>query len=94
MERIKEKIKKFLRWVWRECRDWHTLVLLAVVITIMYCPVWGGFLLHAVFGREWGSVIASAVLLFWAGPMTPFFPLCIAITLAIKRALERKGPGK
>lgn len=91
MEGIKAKIKKFFRWVWRECKDWHTLVLLGIVILVMYSPVWGGFLLHAIFGCEWGSVVASAVLLFWAGPMTPFFPLCVAITLAIKKICKKSG---
>ncbi len=90
MEWVRSKVKSFLHWVWRECRDWHTVALLAVVIAAMYSPVWGGYLVHLVFGWEWGSVVASAVLLFWAGPFTPFFPLRVGITLAIKRALEKR----
>ena len=39
------------------------------------------------------GVAASAVLLFWAGPMTPFFPLCVAITLAIKRFFQKRRGG-
>jgi|GEM_PF-155469 len=87
---IKQKIKNFFKWIWQECKDWHTLVLLLCVITVVYSPVWGGYLLDAVFGWSWCSVMASAYLLFWAGPVTPFFPLCIGITLSLKKAWQIK----
>lgn len=35
--------------------------------------------------------MASACLVFWAGPFTPFFPICIGITLAIKRRTGRRA---
>lgn len=85
---LKRRIVNFLKWIWHECRDWKTLALLIVVIIVMYCPVWGGYLLHLIFGWAWCSVVASAYMLFWAGPFTPFFPLCIAITLSIRKAIE------
>lgn len=89
---LKAKIKSFFYWVWRECKDWRTVALLGVVIALMYAPVWGGYLLYVLFGWSWAGILASTVLLFWAGPMTPFFPLCVAITLGIKRLLQnRKG---
>ncbi len=84
-----EKARELLRWIWTECRDVRTAALLLTVMAVMYFPVWGGYLLHALFGWKTGSVIASACLLFWAGPFTPFFPLCIGITFAIKRQMER-----
>ena len=61
------------------------------VVALMYTPVWGGYLLHILFGIKWGSVVATAYMAFWAGPFTPFFPLCIAITFAIKKLLEKAG---
>ena len=85
------KIKNFLKWIWNECKDWHTLILLLCVIIVMYSPVWGGYLLHAVFGWAWCSAVASAYLLFWAGPFTPFFPMCIGITLSIKKVMQVKS---
>ena len=84
-----EKAREVLRWIWMECRDVRTAALLLAVMAVMYFPVWGGYLLHALFGWTTGSVIASACLIFWAGPFTPFFPLCVGITLAIKRQMER-----
>lgn len=41
-----------------------------------------------------GNGRASAYLVFWAGPFTPYFPLCIAITLSLKKLIEKiKGRG-
>lgn len=85
----KDKLIGFCKWVWEECKDWHTLALLFAVVVIMYTPVWGGYLLHIIFKIKWGSVVATAYMAFWAGPFTPFFPLCIAITFSIKKLYEK-----
>lgn len=90
MKKIKDKLINFCKWVWSECKDWHTLVLFLVVVFLMYAPVWGGYLLHILFKIKWGSVVATTYLAFWAGPFTPYFPLCIAITLGIKRLFEKR----
>ncbi len=97
--KLKERLRNFFRWVFEECRDVHTLILFAVVVVLMYFPVWGGYLLYFLFDLTWCSVVASAYMLFWAGPFTPFFPLCIAITLSLKKVWEvrkqkKKHPGK
>ena len=89
MKKIKNKFINFCKWVWSECKDWHTLVLFLVVVFVMYAPVWGGYLLHLLFKIKWGSVVATTYLAFWAGPFTPYFPLCIAITLGIKKLFEK-----
>lgn len=83
--RLKARIVSFFRWLWGECRDWRTAVLLLIVAVLIYSPVWAGYLLHLIFGWKWAGVMATAVLVFWAGPFTPFFPVCIALTLSIKR---------
>lgn len=87
--KMKIKFINFCKWVWSECKDWHTVVIFAVVVVVMYTPVWGGYLCHALFGKKWFSVLATTYLAFWAGPFTPYFPLCIAITLGIKRLIEK-----
>ncbi len=89
--KIKDRIKKFLKWIWHECKDGRTLALLLVVITVVYSPVWLGYILHWVFGWSWAVIVATAMLAFWAGPFSPFFVLCISITLGIKRLFEKKG---
>lgn len=83
--RLWSRIKKFLGGIWQECRDVKTLLLLFLVMAIVYSPVWVGYLLYSVTHWAWCLAVATAVAAFWLGPFTPFFPLCIAITLGIKR---------
>ena len=42
-EKLKNKFINFCKWVWSECKDWHTLVLFAIVVVLMYAPVWLGY---------------------------------------------------
>lgn len=88
LHRLKARLAAFFRWLWGECRDWRTVVLLVAVCAVVYLPVWGGYLLQLLFGWHWAGVMATAVLVFWAGPFTPFFPLCVALTLSIKHWQE------
>ena len=93
-EKLKNKFINFCKWVWSECKDWHTLVIFAIVVVLMYAPVWLGYILYFVFKSKWAMGVASAYLVFWAGPFTPYFPLCIAITLSLKKLIEKiKGRG-
>lgn len=85
-----EKVKAFFRWILDECRDWRTVVLLIAVVAAVYSPVWVGYLLKLIFGWQWAAVMATVVLVFWAGPFTPFFPVCVALTLAIKKWWEKR----
>ena len=87
--KLKNKFIKFCKWIWKECKDWKTVVIFAIVVVIMYSPVWGGYLCHALFHWKWCSVMATAYLAFWAGPFTPFFPMGIAITLGIRRIIDK-----
>ncbi len=87
---VKEKIIGFIKWVKSECKDWKTFVILLFVMAIIYSPVWLGFLLYALFMWKGALAIATIMLAFWAGPFTPFFPICIAITLFIKKLIEHK----
>ncbi|MDO5564203.1 MAG: hypothetical protein Q4F88_03135 [Eubacteriales bacterium] len=90
-EEIITKIKKFLKEIWNECKDIKTVILLIIVMIIMYMPIWGGYLLYYYTKKTWALVVATSMLTFWAGPFTPFFPLCIFITLFIKRHFFNKG---
>ena len=89
IDKLKDKVIRFCRWIWQECKDIKTLLLFLLVIAVVYSPVWGGYLLYGIFGWKWASVVASACLVFWAGPFTPFFPICIGITLSVKRWAEK-----
>jgi len=80
-----EKFKALLRRIWAQCRDVHTIVLFLLVVAVLYTPAWGGLLLYALTRSELYLAAATSWALFWAGPFTPFFPLCLAITAALRR---------
>ena len=94
MKLLKQKFINFLKLIKKECKDWKTLIVLICVIIIMYMPVWLGYLLYFIFKWNWCLVVASVTAAFWFGPLTPFFPLCIALTLSIKKVMQIKNRRK
>ncbi len=90
----KNKIVNFIKWLWRECKDWRTFVLLVIVCIVVGAPVWICGLLGILFNWAWAWAVFAALLAFWWMPGVPYFALCVAITLAIKRFFERKTAKK
>lgn len=89
----KDKIRNFFKWLKKECKDSTTFVVLICVIAVVYSPVWVGGLMYAFLGWEWCGVMASLTAAIWLGPV-PFFPICIAIALSIKKIMQVKKKGK
>ena len=89
-QKLKEKAKKSLLWIKNQCGDRRTILLCLIVLAVMYSPVLVGYPLYFLLGWKWCLIMASSYLLFWAGPFTPFIPICIAITLFLKRMLFKK----
>lgn len=90
MKKIFQKIVDFCKWIWSQVKDWHNLIILLIVAPLFFCLC--VFLVALVLfftdGKIHIIVAASSVTAFWAGPFTPFWPLCIAITLAIRRFID------
>ena len=86
---ILNKTVGFLKWVWEECKDWHTLVLLGIVSLALSFPIWLGYLVGFIFDLPWAIVVATSVWGFWMLPGAPFFALAISITLGIKKGLKK-----
>ncbi len=86
---MKLKLKKLWRYIKSEITDVKTFIIFAIVVAVVYSPVWLCYILYFVFKWKWCFVVASSCLAFWAGPFTPFFPLCIAITLGIKKIMRK-----
>ncbi len=82
-------IRKIALWLKTEFANKETFALFLVVLAVMYSPVWGGYLLYALFHWKWCFVMATGYLVFWAGPFTPFFPVCVAVTLGVRRLIVR-----
>lgn len=86
------KLKKLFKWIWEQVNDWHNLVILLVVAFIFSgMPL---YILGFIFGATHLHLIASGIIAFWVGPFTPFWPLCIAITLFIRRIFDKKWAEK
>lgn len=90
----KNKIVNFIKWLWRECKDWRTFVLLVIVCIVVGAPVWISGLLGILFNWAWAWAVFAALLAFWWLPGVPYFALCVAVTLAIKRFFEKKAAKK
>ena len=88
------KLCDLFKWIYRECKDWRTLVLFIIVFLIMSSEVWLLYILGAIFNNAWLIGVASACWLFWLGPFTPFLPLCIAITFGIKKLFNHRKKKK
>lgn len=89
LRRLKRKLIRFVMWIIRECKNWQTILLLLIVAAIIQLPTWGSFLLYLIFGWEWALAVATIAAIFWAGPFSPFWVVCVTVTLAIKRLFEK-----
>ena len=89
---ISQLIRKSLelaKWVWRECKDWHTFALFCAVSAVLSAPIWLGYLLGFIFRWEWAILGATAIWGFFLLPGAPFILPAVAITLGIKRLWQR-----
>ena len=88
MARCKKKCRDFCTWIWEQCKDIKTLILLGIVCLVLFSPTIVCGILGFLFKWEWAIIVASAYWAFWLGPFSPFFVLAVTITLAIKRLLQ------
>ena len=79
------KLIDFIKWVWKECRNWQTILLFGAVCAVIGAPVWIGGILWFVFSWKWALAMMLGCLAFWWLPGTPFMVLSLTVTLAIKR---------
>ena len=84
VRRCNKKGWDFLRWIWAQCKDWKTVVLLGIVSLVLYSPAIVGWIIGFLFGWDWAWVTATLYAAFWLGPGSPFFLIAVTATLAIK----------
>lgn len=89
LHKLKRKLIRFIMWIIRECKNWQTILLLLIVATVIQIPTWGGFLLYITLGWQWALAVATVAAIFWAGPFSPFWIVCVTITLGIKRLFRK-----
>ncbi len=89
MKKIKHKLINFFKWIWIQVKDWHNLIILLIVAAIMSSEIWIMYILGFIYNSAILINIGSVCFAFWLGPFTPFWPLCIAITLFIRRFIDK-----
>lgn len=89
LKNLWEKILRFLRWLLGQLKDRRNIVIFLIVLVVMFSEVWVPYLLAVLTGDPWWWGIGSACWAFWLAPFTPFFPLCIAITVAVRKIVDR-----
>lgn len=89
MEKIKKKVINFFKWIWAQLKDWHNLVILLFVFLILTAPIWVCGTIGFIYDSATLLGVAGAYFAFWLGPITPFWPLCITLTLLIRKGIEK-----
>lgn len=82
-------IKRFVINILHQLEDKRNLAIFFCVLAVLSAPIWLFYTLAVMFDIKALYAVASVYWAFWAGPMTPFFPLCVAITLAIRKILDK-----
>lgn len=77
------KLKNLFKYIWKELKDWNTLLLFGIVCAVFYFPVYGFIIFGFVFQNSWWYRIATAVFWAYVGPV-PYWPICITTTLILK----------
>ena len=83
---------RLVRYVGAALKDARNWLIFAAVYAVMTAPTWAGWLLFLLTGNPWHLTYSSAYMAFWALPFTPLIPLCIAVTLGIRKLIHRKKP--
>lgn len=94
IKKIGKKTIDLFKWIWKECKDWRTLVIFCIVWCFVMSPMIVGYILYLITKNAWHLTYANAWILFWAGPFTPAIPLCIALTLGIKNIFHKSKNNK
>lgn len=77
------------KWIWLNIRDPTTLLIFVAVVLAVSCEVWVPALLALILDQDYLWGVAAACWGFWLLPGTPFLPLCIVLTMAIKSLINK-----
>lgn len=80
-----KKILDYIKYLWKHPST--TLPAFLIAETIFWIPVWVPFILG--FISPWWWTITTAVIVFWAGPITPAIALQIGFIAAIERLIVK-----
>ena len=83
------KTKSFFKWLFNQLKDWHNLIIFAIVFLIVSCEVWVPYLIGIITGDAYWFGIGSICWAFWLAPGTPFLTICILLTLGTRKIIDK-----
>lgn len=81
-----KKVWDYIKYLWQHPKT--TLPAFLIAEIIFWIPVWVPALLGILISSWWFSV-ATAVIIFWAGPITPAIGLQIAFIALVERTIVK-----
>lgn len=84
-----KKFKTFFSSVWKQLKDRTNIIIFLIVLVVLYAPTWFVGLLGLLFKSTAMVGVATAYAAFWAGPFTPFFPVVISVTFAVRKIVDK-----
>ena len=86
---MKKILKTILNWLKTNLKDTKNYIIFAIVFLLLSSEVWVCYILGFVFKSAKLIALASVFWAFWLGPFTPFLPLCVALTVLIRKILGK-----
>jgi len=83
------KIRNFFAKLFNSLKDKTNIIIFIIVFLVLSSEVWVMYLLYFITNNAWFLGIGSACWAFWLAPFTPFLPLCIAITFAVRKLYNK-----
>lgn len=88
MRRLWRKFLNLLKALFRQLKDKTNIIIFIIVFLVLSCEVWVPIILGIVTQNAWWYGIAATCWAFWLAPFTPFLPLCVALTFAVRKAYD------
>lgn len=83
--------KTSIKRLFKEYFSWKTFILFVFIVLLIGSEVWVPMALGFTFKKPWLIGVGSSCWGFWLLPGTPFFPICAALTIGIRKIqIKRK----
>ncbi len=84
----RKKFLSLLKAIIKQLKDKTNIIIFIVVFLVLSSEVWVPILLGIITQNAWWYGIGATCWAFWLAPFTPFLPLCLGITFAVRKAYD------
>lgn len=88
MKRLRKKFLSLLKAIIKQLKDKTNIIIFIVVFLVLSSEVWVPILLGIITQNAWWYGVGATCWAFWLAPFTPFLPLCLGITFAVRKAYD------